>query len=104
MTAQPLVHHGGTMFEVAKPKRVAVISCPAATNLLLTDSQLKAGGSFATKVTIESRVRQGATELVFQDPIDDVRATTRLLSLEFHGAGQDLGPLFLVMGLASITS
>ena len=89
-----LIHHQRAMLEVANPQCARLVSGPAATYLLPRDAQLPPRGAVPLEVPIERAPRDFASELPLEDAIEDLVGAVRLLLLQFHSAGQQIGVTF----------
>jgi len=83
-----LLHHQRSVLEVADPQCAGLLSRPTATDLLRGNTQLAARRSGASQMVIERAPRERASELAFENLIDDFVGAEGLLFFQLHGAGQ----------------
>jgi hypothetical protein len=79
------------MFEIADPEGSRFVTAPAAADLLGRDAQLAPRGPLAAKMAVELAPRDLPAELLLKDSIDDLIGAARLLVLQLHGTGEQVG-------------
>ena len=89
-----------TMRKVADPECVAMVARPAAADLFVAHAQLATRGSGPPQMPVHRRLGNRASELLFQELVDHVRRSARLLLLQFDGPLQH--GLTLLAWLAAI--